>query len=834
MKPYLPYMALKNEGKERRDVAYLIPIEDGRPRDPGLPRMRDCFANFELRRTEGGQLVVNGPFAVGYYQLWVYGSLAAYDPWQHFISDYLVTLADPRAEAFASGEWRDPGAITGPWFHNIYGHNCSCPFVRVTGNGVDGGDCLLAFDMQDMEQGRFEGELLIKITKAGVTQLILDGAEMRGMCADLITLEPVDLSERHAHAVRPLPERAKTHPRLYLNAEQVQHLRAGRHSNGNAAIYADLWQLIQQAVKGTDSRDGGLWHPEGRERIFDADRLVLCAFGYLMEDDSHCRDAAIETLMGIVSDDHEWPVVDNHIGMLMGAVTAGYDWLYQALSNRQRSRVEEVIAQKAEEGYRLKLVDRYYRQNHFTTTTYLTVGATAFVLWEKMPEQAQRWAAFARTSLDRTLAFCPEDGTDLSLWGYTMMSLVPYVEMLRQMTGEDLCATHPFFRNTGYYWLHQRKGDWRWHEDWDPASRNTGNECAWIYRWATAFQDPLLQWAADGIRPILLDRCDWRFAQPQRRVFEYLFRDPGLHGTPPGKDDELARFLPDADLTILRSGWDKDAVVFDTRCGPLLGHKALTQGEVGSYGHARLDQNSIHIYAHGEDLLSRYGGGYRRSTHPASTILIDNCGQIGEGTPMSGWVLPQQTGYSRHFIHSRDYDYVEGVATRCYPEELGLRNFTRRILFLRPDLFVLVDELAADRPRLFQWRLASLGDFSAGRERGRFTLHRGKAALDIVIASPPHYTWLAGETPEVPGYCSDLNYAVNFLGIEAPHKVFETTFVSLLSARLADAAEHELTAAVKCEAETIVVEVRLDGRRWAATYLCGEETKNRIKVIREN
>ncbi len=831
LKRHLPYMVLANQGKRRRDVAYLIPIEDGQPRATGLPRMRDCFANFRVRRTEDGRLIIKGPFSQGFYEFWVYGQLSGYDPWKHFISDYLVSLADARAEAFTAGRWRDPGPVTGPWFHNIYGHDCSCPYVRLAADGVEGGDCLLSFEIDEMEAGRFSGELLIKIAKPGVTELVLDGAEMRGTCADLITLEPVDLSERHAHPVTALPDRVKTHPRLYFDARGLERLRAERHANANAGIYADLLRLIEEAVKGIDSKEAGLWHPEGRERIFEADRLVLCAFGYLMEQDERLRDAAIESLIQIIGEDYEWPVVDNHVGMLMGALTTGYDWLYHTLSPEQRARAAAVIAQRAEEGYKMKLVDRYYRQNHFMTTTYLTVGATGFLLWEKTPEQAQRWAAFARTSLDRTLALCPDDGTYLSLWGYSMMSLVPYLEMLRQMTGEDLCATHPFFRNTGHHWLYQRTGDWRWHEGWDPNSRNTGNECAWIYRWAAAFQDPVLQWAADGIRPILLDRCDWRFAQPHRRVFEYLFRDTNLRPKAPGRE-QLARFFPDADQTILRSGWDKDAIVFDTRCGPLLGHNALTQGELGSYGHARLDQNSIHIYACGEDLLSRYGGGYRRSTHPCSTVLVDNRGQIGEGIPMSGPLLPQQTGYSRHFIQTDEYDYVEGVATRCYPEELELRNFTRRILYLRPDLFVVVDELAAARPRLFQWRLASLGKFTAGTERGRFTLRKTKAALDILIAYPPQYTSLSGETPEVPGYCSDLNYVINFLGIEAPHKVFETTFVSLLAPRPADAPARRIGASVNREDENLVVELTMDDRQWTVTYSQADQTDRRVKVSR--
>jgi hypothetical protein len=827
-----PYLPIDNVGKKRRDWAYLVPVEDGKPKDPGMPRMRDVFNNFTCERTGDGKLVVKGPFTEGYYMFWVYGDLNDYPVWKHFHRDRTLSMAHPRHDEFASGKWREPGPVVGPIFFNQYGLDGKPPFIRVSGDAVSGGDNLLTFDLKEMKEGRFNGEYLFQITKPGVTEVVLDGSEMWGLSADTITLEPIDLEERHRIKLKPLPERVKTHPRLYFDAGELEHLRKERNTNANARIYKELWDSwIEKAIEGADTKDEGLWHPEGRERIFETDRLVLCAFGYLMEADERCLKAAVEALEQIIADDYEWPVVDNHVAMVMGAIQTGYDWLYHALTDDERKRTESVMAARAEEGYRMKLVDRYYRQNHYMTTTYFSVGVTAFLLWEKMPEEVERWGAFARTSLERTLALCPDDGSWQGLWNYEMVSLVPFVEMLRQMTGEDMFQRESFFRNTGHFWLQRKRGDWRWHEGWDGSGRQTQNECPWIYKFAAASQDPVLQWAADGIRPILLDKSDWRFAQPQRRVFEYLWRDPDLKPDPPTQED-LSRHFSDGGITFMRNGWEKESIVFDTRCGPRLGHTALSQGELSSYGHPPQNMNTIHLYAYGEGLLSGRTGGCGTMTLPCSTVIIDGCGQDGEGSFFGEGapVMPRRTAYARHFIHADDYDYVEGVATTSYPKELKLTNFTRRILYLRPDLFVIVDELAAEEPRLFQWRLSTEGQFRIGDERGRFTLEKGTAALDILVALPPHWTSVLGEVPLSQGYCSDLAERVNYLGIEAPHKVFETTFVTLLAPRRLEQREKRPRASVKRDGDDLGVTVAIGKRKWVVTFGSSDETEKRVEV----
>ena len=193
--------------------------------------------------------------------------------------------------------------------------------------------------------------------------------------------------------------------------------------------------------------------------------------------------------------------------------------------------------------------------------------------------------------------------------------------------------------------------------------------------------------------------------------------------------------------------------------------------------------------------------------------------------------MPEETAFSRHFIEGEGHAYVEGVATGVYPKELKLANFTRRMLYLRPDLFLLVDELAAREPRLFQWRLASLGSFEVGPERGQFTLIKGEVALDIVVAWPPQWTHAIGETPLLGGYCSGMDYTVRYLGIEAPHKVWETTFVTLLTPRPEDRTPDFPQAEAVRENGLLGIKITHKGREWQVRMTQRDRTEERIEVV---
>ncbi len=128
----------------------------------------------------------------------------------------------------------------------------------------------------------------------------------------------------------------------------------------------------------------------------------------------------------------------------------------------------------------------------------------------------------------------------------------------------------------------------------------------------------------------------------------------------------------------------------------------------GSVSHGYESQNSFLLYAFGDRLFIRsgrrdtYGSPHHKewmwSTRSTNCITIDGSGQI----PHS-W---QAAGRISGFHTSPTIDYVQGEAAGAY-EEADVEQFTRSILFIKPDLIVIHDRLRTARASTFQWWLHS-------------------------------------------------------------------------------------------------------------------------------
>jgi hypothetical protein len=66
---------------------------------------------------------------------------------------------------------------------------------------------------------------------------------------------------------------------------------------------------------------------------------------------------------------------------------------------------------------------------------------------------------------------------------------------------------------------------------------------------------------------------------------------------------------------------------------------------------------------------------------------------------------PKGIGRITAFSTSPEVDFVQGDASKAY--DPPLRKFTRSILFAKPDVIVIVDEIETDSPEVFQYRLHS-------------------------------------------------------------------------------------------------------------------------------
>ena len=119
------------------------------------------------------------------------------------------------------------------------------------------------------------------------------------------------------------------------------------------------------------------------------------------------------------------------------------------------------------------------------------------------------------------------------------------------------------------------------------------------------------------------------------------------------------------------------------------------------HGHIHLAQNHFRLLRGDQELACSPGyssnikgaaGRYARGTPGHNTVTVEGAGQTA------------RRGVLREWFTSPCVDYVVGDATEAYGTGT-LSRFRRHIVFIKPDTFVMVDDLRGPgQPRRFEWR----------------------------------------------------------------------------------------------------------------------------------
>jgi hypothetical protein len=215
---------------------------------------------------------------------------------------------------------------------------------------------------------------------------------------------------------------------------------------------------------------------------------------------------------------------------------------------------------------------------------------------------------------------------------------------------------------------------------------------------------------------------------PDRADFTWVATD-GEKGRPPSW---TSRAFDWAGYVAMRSGWESDANYLCFDAGPL------------GYGHVHQDKLNVIVYAYGREILFDAGGGpyekshwraYDTDTYSHNTVLVD-------GEPQRRQTRDRRDNVSKSaidlsFASSEVYDYAAGSYTDGYgTEDARLATHSRRVLMLKPDLFVVADTLQpADDDEHFhqaRWHLDSTEVEIDEHTSAATTLDPGLPNLSIV------------------------------------------------------------------------------------------------------
>ncbi|MCD6309047.1 MAG: heparinase II/III family protein, partial [Candidatus Latescibacteria bacterium] len=250
------------------------------------------------------------------------------------------------------------------------------------------------------------------------------------------------------------------------------------------------------------------------------------------------------------------------------------------------------------------------------------------------------------------------------------------------------------------------------------------------------------QWLANT-----LDEADVQL--PSWKLFNLLWYDPSVEPAPPSALPTMRHFT-DMDFVSMRSDWSGDASLVFFKCGPYIGHKAIRSMPycASSAHHTHPDQNHFVIHGAGEWLI-RDDGNMGKYTGQHNTLVIDGGEQLGGGDSIFDGRVLHAGRLSPHILKassSDGLDHAVGDAAAAYPRAAGLERFRRHLLFLKPDVLIVIDDIELTEAHDLELRFHPEQQ-TVERDGNTLAAVGEKARLNVAALTPEGVDISTGELP---------------------------------------------------------------------------------------
>lgn len=403
-------------------------------------------------------------------------------------------------------------------------------------------------------------------------------------------------------------------------------------------------------------------------------------------------------------------------GNLVEGMAFAYDLLGDYLSPEERGTIRDAIHERlAITAPLFRKLEQRVHNAHAWQHTLQQFAEGALAIADEAPD-ARGWFEWAvRTTVALYPWFGGADGGSAEMASYfegtNLRSSMDLRDLIFRATGIDLCA-NPWYRSNIMYTIYAHPPQHLRSQFGDhPGGPSSPGPHRGVYL-ATRYRAALLgdRFAAAYAAAY---EGSWVGAGRLRDEFGWLqapLPEPASLAQLPH-----ARAFRDIGVVYLHTAMERpdDNVFFEFKSGPY-----------GSWGHSHGDQNAFNLAAFNEPLLidtgyyHSYGddhhAGWTMQTRAHNAILVDGTGQPTRSLDAPGRLLAFEQGDG--------YMYGAGEARGAY-HEVALDRFTRHVLALEPDLFVVYDQLEAPQPHSYQYLL------HAERE---FAINRAAQAVDAV------------------------------------------------------------------------------------------------------
>ncbi len=221
-----------------------------------------------------------------------------------------------------------------------------------------------------------------------------------------------------------------------------------------------------------------------------------------------------------------------------------------------------------------------------------------------------------------------------------------------------------------------------------------------------------------------------------------------------------------ADLYVMRSDWSTDAryLFFDAApYGGFHGHEDKLSIEVFAYGQSFIVDSGSYTYEKTDPYRNYFVG-----SQAHNTVLVDNLSQIRrvqkthrnphltKGS-LATWASETHFDYA-----AASYDDGYGVLDLSKPKKTRINKdvtHTRRIVFIKPDYWVMVDELHASKKHDYQWLFHTPPQVKihpGPNKRAILTTESNEACLHVIPADPHaiNMSCVNGEEDPIQGWFS--------------------------------------------------------------------------------
>ncbi|HZG77055.1 MAG TPA: DUF4962 domain-containing protein [Paenibacillus sp.] len=528
------------------------------------------------------------------------------------------------------------------------------------------------------------------------------------------------------------------HPRIWTNAGDLEAFRALRLEGKSKQIFDTLEaSVIANLNKNVPNEPTFPYMnnevPTSSAQFVEAQRvlrnyseaalgrMVDSAFAYLITGNEAYGADAKSRLLKIATWDPfgstKYEIQDQVHRAIAYRSAIVYDWIYGLLSPTERLAVQNMIKTRTGTLIDKVLVQYAIPQNPYDSHGWTTMGYIAIIsvaMMHDLPE-ADDW--FART-VPAYINILPPWGGEDGSWsqgtGYWQWSSSANKELMDILLSAGVINLYDkaFSRNEGLYPLYMfphgsPTGVFGNDAHYTPGAPSV----AMLNRLAQMYQDVRLKWQAEAI------------GVPTTGLQEYFYGDADLASRPP-MDLPKGKWFETTGYVAMHSElYDPDRTSLYFRSSPY-----------GSYSHVQAEQNSFIIHAFGEPLAIKSGfydfydsphhRGFAKQTFSANAITFDGRrGQPIENIDADGAVL----GFATH----PDFDAVTGDASVAYKADLT--KAVRHILYLRPSMYVVIDDLATAKAggSEFEWNLHTDDSLEFRPDNAGATVSKGGAAMNV-------------------------------------------------------------------------------------------------------